>query len=335
MRKPGKIKRQVPAKRPAVFARAAAHGPPAFERERLLHNLQVHQVELEAQNRELRDTQRLLEISRDRYADLYDYAPVGYATFSDMGLVREINLTAAAMLGVDRPRLIGLPFGIHVEKVDQPAFREHLRTALHATGPTVTELRLIAKNRPAIQAEIQSVPVPEAGGRQPLLCRSILTDITERKRAEDAVRRSGIMLSRAQEIAHVGGFEIDLSDSGDDHWSPESFRILGLDPTTRELTPGEYVRRCVHPEDRERVREAFVKSRDEGVRFDLEYREDVSHFLRFPLPAARVDSWQCGGQSPLPHCAGGGSQRDPARPGEGHRDQSLHLERPDRGGSEG
>src|SRR4030095_15007613 len=72
------------------------------EPRRLIHDLQVHQVELEMQNRELRESRELLEESRSRYADLYDFAPVGYFTFDSEGRIREINLTGAALLGAPR-----------------------------------------------------------------------------------------------------------------------------------------------------------------------------------------------------------------------------------------
>src|SRR5687767_13122747 len=78
-------------------------GPPSAQPDalRLLHDLQVHQVELEMQNRELREAQGALEESRNRYADLYDFAPVAYCTLSDSGIIEELNLTGATLFGVD------------------------------------------------------------------------------------------------------------------------------------------------------------------------------------------------------------------------------------------
>ena len=78
--------------------------------ELLVHDLQVHQIELEMQNQELRETQNKLEETSNLYADLYDFAPVGYISFDDNGIIQEINLTAATMLGKERSRLINRAF---------------------------------------------------------------------------------------------------------------------------------------------------------------------------------------------------------------------------------
>lgn len=72
----------------------------------LMHELMVHKVELEIQNEELRRSNNLIEDSRDRYVDFYEFAPVGYITLSRDGLIREINLTGCVMLGVERFRII-------------------------------------------------------------------------------------------------------------------------------------------------------------------------------------------------------------------------------------
>ncbi len=77
------------------------------ERDHLIHELEVHQAELEAQNQQLRESQGLLEESRARYAELYDFAPVGYCTLDPAGCVSEINLTGAEMLGKRRAHVIG------------------------------------------------------------------------------------------------------------------------------------------------------------------------------------------------------------------------------------
>jgi PAS domain S-box-containing protein len=152
-----------------------------------VHELQVHQEELEAQNEELRETQQLLEASRDRYADLYDFAPIGYATLDEKGHIREINLTGATILGRERSRLLGTLFSVAVARDDLSVFHGHLRQCQQGSGPVTTELTLVVRDRDPVPVQLHSVPILDLIG-QTTMYRTAITDITERKQAEKVLR---------------------------------------------------------------------------------------------------------------------------------------------------
>jgi PAS domain S-box-containing protein len=182
----------------------------------LLHELQVHQIELEMQNEALRQAHNALEASRDRYVDLYEFAPVGYLTLSPEGLIVEINLTGAEMLGKPREMLLHRGFSSLLVDEDQSrwllalsnmtaddaALRQHRRLPLAFGLP---DRRLLH-----VQADI--TVLKEIDG-QPLI-RLSLTDITERKQIaaelakhryhlEDLVRERTAELAIAKEAAEA------------------------------------------------------------------------------------------------------------------------------------
>jgi signal transduction histidine kinase len=95
--------------------------------ERVSHDLSVHEIELEIQNRELREVQRELEVSRDNYAEMYDFAPVAYLNFDDRHVIKAVNLAAVSFFKKDRGYLIGMDFGIFLEPESAYCFREHLQ----------------------------------------------------------------------------------------------------------------------------------------------------------------------------------------------------------------
>ena len=159
------------------------------ERERLLHELQVHQIELELQNRSLREAQAELEASRNRYADLYDFAPVAYCTLDARGCVRECNLTCATMIGLDRAHILGKPFLALARVQDSSAFWAHLRRCEDTGAPVVSELRLATARHGAIDVQAASAPVRDAVGAV-VAFRTAFTDITERRLAEAARDRA-------------------------------------------------------------------------------------------------------------------------------------------------
>jgi PAS domain S-box-containing protein len=147
----------------------------------LVHDLQVHQVELEMQNRELRETQALLEESRGRYADLYDFAPVAYCTVDFDGTLREINLPGAAMLGAQRRYLLGKPF-FRSARTNETRFLHLLERCRKEKTTVMAELTLAPRGRPAIAVQATCNPVDDGNFTT---VRIALVDVTARKRAED------------------------------------------------------------------------------------------------------------------------------------------------------
>src|SRR5262245_9275377 len=113
--------------------------------QRMLHDLRVHQIELEMQNRELRAAQQEIEVACHRYTELYDFAPVGYMTLDRLGYIVDINLTGAGLLGLERSRLLGMRFFSFVVKSDGPKIREHLARQAESNARVVTELRLLTR----------------------------------------------------------------------------------------------------------------------------------------------------------------------------------------------
>ena len=94
--------------------------------QRLVHELQVHQIELEMQNEELRRSRAEVEAWLERYTELYDFAPVGYLTLGPDGSIRQVNLAGASLLGVERARLSGRRFGVLVAEPDRAGFNAFL-----------------------------------------------------------------------------------------------------------------------------------------------------------------------------------------------------------------
>src|SRR5437867_4917294 len=176
---------------------------PSNELMRALHELEVHQVELEMQNRELVESQHLVEESRSRYADLYDFAPVGYVSLDRQGRIQEINLTCAAMLGLDRSQLVGRLFSSYVAASDRTRFLQHLVDCERSSDKVFSEIKLMPKTGGSLEVELLSVPVQGSEGNT-THCRTAITDITERKRAREALRQSEDGRRNAQKMEAVG-----------------------------------------------------------------------------------------------------------------------------------
>lgn len=147
---------------------------------KLMHDLQVHQIELQLQNEELRRAQVALEVSRARYFDLYDMAPVGYLTVADNGLILEANLSAANLLGVTRSTLVRRSLNRFIVKAQQDSYYQCRRLLLETGQAQSCELQLLHSDGVALWVKLDMSAA--TGDTDAPVLRVVLSDITERKR---------------------------------------------------------------------------------------------------------------------------------------------------------
>jgi putative nucleotidyltransferase with HDIG domain/PAS domain S-box-containing protein len=200
--------------------------PPRTEEDtqRLLHELEVHQIELEMQNAELSRSREEVEAALEMYTDLYDFAPVGYFTLDRKGTVSAVNLRGATLLGVERSQLIGRRFGQFVTIADRPAFTVFLDTTFTSRGKGALEVTILNKGGFPLIVQIEAAAV--ASGQE---CRLALIDISDRKRAEAALL--------TKEEGHWSlinslpiGVVVHAPDTRVLRCNPEASQLLGMSP---------------------------------------------------------------------------------------------------------
>jgi PAS domain S-box-containing protein len=159
---------------------------PVEDVRKLVEELQIHQIELEVQNEELRSIQYELEQSRKKYSDLYDFAPVGYLTINEEGRIVEANLTAAKQLGMERSILIGKPFNLYAAEDYREELHIHLRKVFKTKQPHTCEIKLNGRSRTNSYVQLDSTYLLDSDGQN--LTRTTMTDISDRKQAEEKLK---------------------------------------------------------------------------------------------------------------------------------------------------
>jgi PAS domain S-box-containing protein len=158
---------------------------------RLIHELQVHQIELEMQNEELQQTRARVEILLESYTDLYDFAPLGYFTLLKDGTIRKANLNGALMLGVDQADLEGSRLGLFVAEDHKLAFFDFLKRVFENQIKESCEVALPRKGSAPIWVRIEAIAAMDEQE-----CRCMVMDITERKLAEKRLQEQFEELNR-------------------------------------------------------------------------------------------------------------------------------------------
>ncbi len=242
---PGKADAESAASHPSLRPQAEARllektallpeptGPLSPEQvQQVLHELQVHKIELEMQNEELRDSQLALDQERARYFDLYDLAPVGYCTVSEQGLIKQANLTAASLLGTTRSELLKQRWTRFIHPDDADLYYLQRKRLLESGEPQSCEFRMNRTDGTLFWGQ-WAATVSETA-HDGLELRTVLSDITERKRTEQALKERNERYENLFTSMDEGFCIIEMIF--DERGKPVDYRFLELNPSFQRQT---------------------------------------------------------------------------------------------------
>ncbi|BDZ66948.1 sensor histidine kinase [Methanobacterium ferruginis] len=243
----------------------------------LIHELEVHQIELEIQNENLIKTQILLEESRRDYVELYDFAPVGYFTFDKNWIIKRVNLTGFTILGIPRKFLINTAFVRYIDPSYRKIFYEHCQEVKESHEKNHCELELLSKEKSPFFASLDSIMVSDKGGKFKEF-RTILTDITERKRAEKEIEESNNRLKAIIDAIPDLMFEVDAEGRFYDYNAPVMDELYVppeqfLGKTVSEVLPPEAADKIM-----EALKEAAEKGKHQGKTYKLSFPGGTRYF---------------------------------------------------------
>ena len=170
--------------------------------QKLIHELNVHQIQLEMQNAELRRVQLELQESRNKYLNLYDFAPTGYFTLDHNSLIVDVNLAGSKLLGSEKHRLIGAQFTSSISPDSQDAFYFHYKEVLKTSSKGNCELKMLKADGTTFHAQLISMTVPERDGNIDQ-CRTAVIDITELKNMQAQLMAQDRLASIGQLVSGV------------------------------------------------------------------------------------------------------------------------------------
>jgi PAS domain S-box-containing protein len=250
-----------------------------------VENARLH-TELVIENRERQQAEEALRASEERWRSLFEKVPVGVMLVDQEGRYLAVNQAFEIMLGYSEAELHGLSPSEITHEDDRAVTKAIL--AARAAGDRRThrrEKRYRGKDGRVIWADVSSFHVPVARGTP--LQAVFAADITHRKQAEEALRRSEAYLAQAQQISQTGSWYWNVQ-TGEVRWSAEHYRIFGYDPATTKPSLAIFTER-MHPEDRPDMELTVATSVAEKAQFQREYRivlpdGSVKHLLSMGRP---------------------------------------------------
>ena len=217
--------------------------------QRLLHELQVHQIELEMQNAELRQARDEVEAALNKYTDLYDFAPIGYFTLDREGVIRAANLSGSSLLGVERTNLLGRFFCDFMPDEARPGFSEFLGKVFAAPKKESFEATLRPQGGDPYFVRIEAALCGSG-----FECRFAVSDISEQKRVALALSKSEeqyrTMVNNINEYVYSVSFEDNAITST--YHSPKCVDITGYSSEDYAQDPFLWFT-MIHEDDREQV----------------------------------------------------------------------------------
>jgi PAS domain S-box-containing protein len=174
----------------------------------LVTELGTHQIELEMQNEELQRADTEIVAAQTKYSDFYDFSPLGYFTFDRKGLIQDLNLTGATMLGTGKSFLRGQPFQTFIEPTYRSIFSDHLQGVFAQETSQTCEIAIRKKGGSTFHVQLHSLSFnPGDGGLS--VCRTAVSDVTERKRTDDHILALNENLNRQNAELAVLNKELD------------------------------------------------------------------------------------------------------------------------------
>lgn len=230
---------------------------------KLVHELEVHQIELEMQNEELIFAKRKAELAEDKYTELYDFAPSGYLTITKDGIISELNFMAANMLGKDRSSLQNSLFSFYISVETRLVFSHFLEKVFKSKTKEACDVMLAVSGQPLTYVSLTGIY-----NENEKCCRVSATDITDCKLIDEKLKESEIQY---RNLADSGSALIWTSglDKLCNYFNLPWLKFTGR---TLEQEMGNGWAEGVHPDDFDRCLETYVSAFDKQEPFEMEYR---------------------------------------------------------------